>query len=83
MSKIKSWKKIGKDTWQNKISGRVVTLHHEPDWEEPYLVEIHKSYQLIGNTIIGKNTTDTIGYYPNEKSALSGIVEWMRRNPKG
>ena len=83
MSRIKNWKLIDKTAWQNKISGRVVTLHHEPDWEEPWLVELHKNYQLFGKVVIGKNTIDTIGYYSKKSLALSGAVGWMRRHLKG
>ena len=84
MSRIKNWKKIGKDAWQNKISGRVITLLYEPDWEEvPWLAELHKNYQKQGKIVIGKNTVDIIGYYQRGSEALSGIVRWMRRHSRG
>ena len=83
MSRIKNWKLIGKDVWENKISGRVVTLHHEPDWEEPWLAELHRNYQKLGKIVIGKDTIDTIGYYSNKEMASKNIVKWMRRHLKG
>lgn len=83
MSRIKNWKLISKDVWQNKISGRVITLFYEPDWEVPWLAELHRSYQKQGKIVIGKDTIDTIGYYPRKSSALSGVVRWMRIYPEG
>ena len=83
MSRIKNWQKIGKDAWQNKISGRVITLLHERDWEEPWLAELYKNYQKIGKFVIGKNMSETIGYYSNKSDALYGVSTWMRKHPEG
>ena len=83
MSRIKNWKLIGKDAWQNKITGRVITLFYEPDWEVPWLAELHKNYQKEGKIVIGKNTIDTVGQYSNKSKALSSVVRWMRLYPKG
>ena len=83
MSRIKNWKSIGKNIWQNKISGIVVTLHYERDWEEPWLAEVYRNYQMFFGAMIGENSIDTIGYYPNKSDALSGVSRWMRKHPRG
>lgn len=83
MSRIKNWKSIEKNVWQNKISGRVITLHYERDWEEPWLAELYKNYQLFFSGMIGNEFLDTIGYYSNKSDALYGVSTWMRKHPEG